>query len=113
MVGWHRQDESLCVIFVHLVYLHEVRYNVPEDFIFSVRDTAAALSVQTRRIYDVINVLDALHIVSRANLKQGTYRWLGTRHVGEALATLKAQADKMKAAHIEVHPASYYMHHHM
>lgn len=54
-------------------------------------DTAARdLGVERRRIYDVVNILESIRLVSKE--KKNTYKWMGTCQMDEVLGELQAQA---------------------
>ena len=72
---------ELCKKFVQL-YANE------SDCVVSLDWTTARLCVERRRIYDIINILECLEVVSR--LGKNTYRWNGLQRIP---ATLKKLAN--------------------
>jgi E2F/DP family winged-helix DNA-binding domain len=48
------------------------------------------LGVERRRIYDVVNILESIQLVSKE--KKNTYKWMGTQKMDEVFGKLQAQA---------------------
>ncbi|NXE79148.1 E2F7 factor, partial [Cochlearius cochlearius] len=58
-----------------------------EKTTISLDEVASILGVERRRIYDIVNVLESLHLVSRVAKNQ--YCWHGRHNLGQTLKTLQ------------------------
>lgn len=87
-----RKDKSLgvlCVNFMHRYDQMKVEnpHEIPE---VSIDEAASKLAVEKRRIYDIINILEAIEVVSRKC--KNTYNWHGMDGLEEVFRRLQKEA---------------------
>jgi hypothetical protein len=62
----------------------------PSGYDIVVDSAARDLGVERRRIYDVVNILESIRLVSKE--KKNTYKWMGLRNLDEIFGHLQAEA---------------------
>lgn len=90
-----RKDKSLGVLCVNFMHRYdqmkvESPHEIPE---VSIDEAASKLSVEKRRIYDIINILEAIEVVSRKC--KNTYNWHGMDGLEEVFRRLQKEAVMM------------------
>jgi len=93
---YNRKDKSLGLLSEHFVSVYSSLPSTSSiddessSTLVSIDQAAAHLGVERRRIYDIVNVLESLKIVSRKC--KNTYYWHGTRDLMDTFADLQEQA---------------------
>ncbi|XP_059049135.1 transcription factor E2F7-like [Achroia grisella] len=88
----HRKEKSLqilCDRFLSLFPLH-----VNSSLEIQLDTTAARLGVEKRRMYDIINILEAMQCA--VHKRKNTYLWYGGSRLNSFLKTLKKQGEHLK-----------------
>ncbi|KAK2076617.1 hypothetical protein QBZ16_005377 [Prototheca wickerhamii] len=84
--GYSRKAKSLSLLCENFI----TRFGLPESVI-SLDGSAKALGVERRRIYDIVNVLESVKVVTKVQKNQ--YTWHGMDRLGPALEELRAEAE--------------------
>ncbi|KAG2273383.1 hypothetical protein Bca52824_067938 [Brassica carinata] len=83
--SYSRKEKSLGVLVSNFMRL----YNRDDVDLFGIDEAAAKLGVERRRIYDVVNILESIGVVSRKG--KNLYSWNGFVHIPRSLHHLKEE----------------------
>ena len=85
--GYSRKKKSLGVLAEN--FLNQYR-DAPRGYTVIVDEAAVKLGVERRRIYDVVNILEAIQLVCKK--QKNTYTWMGMEHLDVVFGRLQADA---------------------
>ncbi|KAJ0237301.1 E2F transcription factor-like E2FF [Hirschfeldia incana] len=83
--SYSRKEKSLGVLVSNFMKL----YNRDDADLIGIDEAAAKLGVERRRIYDVVNILESIGVVSRKG--KSLYSWNGFLHIPQSLHELKEE----------------------
>jgi len=92
-----RKEKSLAVLCLNFMAVaREAPFNSEGMKIIEIQQIAERLGAKRRRIYDIINILESVCIVSR--VKKNTYQWHGTDGLPGMFASLQKEGLEEMAA---------------
>ncbi|XP_045197671.2 transcription factor E2F8-like isoform X2 [Mercenaria mercenaria] len=89
--GPSRKEKSLGLLCQKFLQKYPERPEAGEKYEICLDEVAKELQVERRRIYDIVNVLESVEIVSR--VAKNKYAWHGKTNLQTTLAKLKALGD--------------------
>ncbi len=92
-----RKEKSLAVLCINFMAVaREAPYNAEGMKVIEIQQIAEQLGAKRRRIYDIINILESVNIVSR--VKKNTYQWNGMDKLPTIFAVLQKEGLEEMAA---------------
>ncbi|NXY87516.1 E2F8 factor, partial [Alcedo cyanopectus] len=89
-----RKEKSLGLLCHKFLARYPAYPTTSENNYICLDEVAEELNVERRRIYDILNVLESLHMVS--HLAKNRYAWHGRHHLSKTLQALKKVGEKKK-----------------
>lgn len=88
----HRKEKSLQILCDRFLQLYSLDHNSTVEI--QLDSTAARLGVEKRRMYDIINILEAMQCA--VHKRKNTYLWHGGSRLNTFLKMLKKQGESMR-----------------
>lgn len=85
--GYSRKKKSLGVLAENFLNHYK---KLPRGSVIIVDHAAVELGVERRRIYDVVNILESVSLVTKK--QKNTYSWMGMDHLDDMFGDLQAKA---------------------
>ncbi|KAF8792043.1 Transcription factor E2F7 like protein [Argiope bruennichi] len=88
----NRKERSLAIICSRFLLMYPMYPEYNSNIIVSLDDACLKLSVERRRLYDIVNVFESVDMLKK--LAKNKYLWFGKVNLPNALYNIKKAADK-------------------